>query len=135
MPYTQKYTPPHCFFCNFAGWECCKSFLGSRSELKINLGEEEDEYDRDSQGEPIIEDPTNVEDDARSDVSLTTAEQIEDYYVKQPRWHPPWQLKQVQLFFVLLFFICSDSSGILISILSLTFVENPTLVLLYILCR
>ena len=20
MPYTQKYTPPHCFFCNFVGW-------------------------------------------------------------------------------------------------------------------
>ena len=20
MPYSQKYTPPHCFFCNFAGW-------------------------------------------------------------------------------------------------------------------
>ena len=20
MPYCQKYTPPHCFFCNFAGW-------------------------------------------------------------------------------------------------------------------
>ena len=21
MLYTHKYTPPHCFFCNFAGWE------------------------------------------------------------------------------------------------------------------
>ena len=21
MPYSQKYTPPHCFFCNFAGWD------------------------------------------------------------------------------------------------------------------
>ena len=20
MLYSQKYTPPHCFFCNFAGW-------------------------------------------------------------------------------------------------------------------
>ena len=20
MPYSQKYTPPHCFYCNFAGW-------------------------------------------------------------------------------------------------------------------
>ena len=23
MPYCQKYTPPHCFFCNFAGWVYC----------------------------------------------------------------------------------------------------------------
>ena len=21
MPYSQKYTPSHCFFCNFAGWD------------------------------------------------------------------------------------------------------------------
>ena len=27
MPYTQKYTPPHCFFCNFAGWVVCILFL------------------------------------------------------------------------------------------------------------
>ena len=23
MPYSQKYTPPHCLFCKFAGWEVC----------------------------------------------------------------------------------------------------------------
>ena len=27
MPYSQKYTPPHCFFCNFAGWVITKLYV------------------------------------------------------------------------------------------------------------
>ena len=33
MPYSPKYTPPHCFFCNFAGWEIC---FFTPSQIKIN---------------------------------------------------------------------------------------------------
>ena len=33
MPYCQKYTPPHCFFCNFAGW--VTGFSSYRTKAKL----------------------------------------------------------------------------------------------------
>ena len=40
MPYSQKYTPPHCFFCNFAGWavtEKCDPVIESLMSNVIKL--------------------------------------------------------------------------------------------------
>ena len=33
LPYTQKYTPLHCFFCNFTGWGSCDFFFLFLKEL------------------------------------------------------------------------------------------------------
>jgi len=86
------------FTCSRSEW-FNYAVLGSATDLNINLGDE-DECDKDSQGNPINENGNEMNDeDANSDVSLTPAEQIEDYYINQPKWHPPWQLKQV-LFYI-----------------------------------
>ena len=37
MPYSQKYTPPHCFFCNFAGWGRTTILTASKSASKMRF--------------------------------------------------------------------------------------------------